>query len=127
MDKKELKQALIDQFVPYDEAVQDKLDYLQSDDVFSSPGVMEEDETDELSLENAFGDEVNSTPRRRASRRHQEDYDDEDYDDEDYDEDDEDYDDEDEDSCPRKPQTMAEKIAALRGISAMPGDYIRKK
>lgn len=125
MDKKELKQALIDQFVPYDEAVQDKLDYLQSDDVFSSPGVMEEDETDELSLEDAFGDEVNSGSRR-ASHRHQEDYDDEDYDDEDYDEDDEDYD-EDEDSRPRKPQTMAEKIAALRGISAMPGDYIRKK
>lgn len=123
MDKKELKRTLAEQFVPYDDAVQDKLEYLQSDNVFASPGNME-DESD-LSLEDAFGG-ASPVSSRVQKNRPSADYVEDEDDDEDYDDegDDEDYDDDDQ---PKKPLSMAEKIATLRGISAMPGDYIKNK
>lgn len=123
MDRNELKQTLREQFAPMDEAVQKKLDYLQSDDVFTDNPYMQDDGGDELgddSLMSAFGATGNSaapqviqqqpiagyTPLPAAAAPQP--------------------------SAGQTPaasgssQSMAARIAALRGIS-MPGDYIKRK
>ena len=122
MDRNELKQTLREQFAPMDEAVQKKLDYLQSDDVFTDNPYMQDDGGDELgddSLMSAFGATGNSaapqviqqppiagyTPSPAAAAPQP--------------------------SAGQTPaasgsQSMAARIAALRGIS-MPGDYIKRK
>lgn len=122
MDREELKQTLHDQFEPFDLAVQKKLEYLQSDDVFGADtygeynnGALSEDD----SLTNAFNATISpqsapvyqnqvqetmrqiqstSQPRYTAEAPTA-------------------------DSIASHKQNIAAKIAALRGIS-MPGDYI---
>lgn len=129
MDKTELKRVLLQQFIPMDDAVRKKLDYLQSDDVFTdSPYAISEDMLTENeptdSLMDAFNSvgvttkpqpsvvqpqtasrpqpTTNSYNHPAASAQ-----------------------------TPEAPiasvkQNMAARIAALRGIS-MPGDYLRRK
>ncbi len=124
MDRNELKQTLHEQFTPMDEAVQKKLDYLQSDDVFTdNPYAQEEDTSDEIGLEDdslmsAFGATVNSAAPRAPQQTQMSGYHPQ--------------------PAAASPQqqtaqpsasgsqSMAARIAALRGIS-MPGDYIKRK
>lgn len=127
MDRNELLRTLKEQFAPMDEAVQKKLDYLQSDDVFTDNPYAQDDDVDEAglgddSLMNAFGagGSIAPTPnynhppeaarpgQPQAAAPHPQ-------------------------SAPAQPtspasggQSMAAKIAALRGIS-MPGDYLKRK
>lgn len=122
MDRNELKNTLHEQFAPMDEAVQKKLEYLQSDDVFTDNPYMQDDGGDDLggdSLMSAFGATGNSaapkiekqppiagyTPSPAAAAPQQ--------------------------PAAQSPtasssQSMAARIAALRGIS-MPGDYLKRK
>ena len=124
MNRAELKKTLYAQFVPFAQAVQNKLDYLKSDDVFGADSyssynvVSDEDD----SLEKAFNSTlsasnippyqnppmeeirqmkqapqptyVNQAPTDALVNTHK--------------------------------QNLAARIAALRGIS-MPGDYLRGK
>ena len=123
MDKAELKRTLHEQFVPFDMAVQNKLEYLQSDDVFNvnDYAAYNDNSAGDDSLENAFGSmyvaptpPVYQAPAPEEVKRMQE--------------------------APQPTyagnsaptqssisehkQNIAAKIAALRGIS-MPGDYLR--
>ena len=120
MDKNELKRVLHEQFAPIAEAVQRKLAYLQSEDVFTdNPYPFESDgdsNNDDSALMSAFGGTSNIAPSTPApssatprtisipSAGNSE------------------------PAAPAQPQNMAARIAALRGIS-MPGDYLshRKK
>lgn len=106
MDKQELINILQSQSKTFSEDVERKLEYLNSDDVFS-------EYTQDLDegLDDEFEDEIDDDV----------DDDDEDEDDDD-DDDDEDDDDDDEtesvDSETLKKQKLAAKIAAMRGLSA---------
>ncbi|MBQ7632525.1 MAG: hypothetical protein IJS88_00220 [Alphaproteobacteria bacterium] len=126
MDKTELKQTLITQFIPLDEAAQKKLDYLQSDDVFTdNQYVLEEDTNKEIgnkddSLMNAFAATVNSVaphtqhqpqiseyhPQPATSSSQQQTNQ--------------------PSATASDSRSIAARIAALRGIS-MPGDYLKRK
>ncbi len=124
MDRNELKNTLHEQFAPMDEAVQKKLDYLQSDDVFTDNPYMPEDNENEAiaggdSLMSAFGATGNSaaprtmkqppiagyTPSPAAAPQQSS---------------------AGQTTTASSSQSMAARIAALRGIS-MPGDYIKRK
>ena len=117
MDKDELKRILHEQFEPLQTAVQKKLDYLQSDNVFADDtyrSVIEDNPMGDDSLANAFNsnttaqpipaykptldDEYNtySAPKASPERSQLEEH----------------------------KHNIAARIAALRGIS-MPGDYIK--
>ncbi|MBR1600488.1 MAG: hypothetical protein IJ677_02795 [Alphaproteobacteria bacterium] len=120
MNKSEVKRLLKEQAEPMKEAIRRKLEYLQSDDVFTEKG--ENAAKDDNSLMEAFSEvELNVVPSyTQPSARElyqldqttpQPQY----------------------ASQPPTPQSIDEhkqniaaKIAALRGIS-MPGDYLRKK
>lgn len=107
MDKNELKRVLHEQFAPIAEAVQRKLAYLQSEDVFTdNPYPFESDgdsNNDDSALMSAFGGTSNiapsvpsaATPRAISipSAGNSE------------------------PAAPAQPQNMAARIAALRGIS----------
>lgn len=121
MDRNELKRTLHEQFAPMDEAVQKKLDYLQSDDVFmDNPYVQDDDESEigDDSLMSAFGATGNSQPTQTFTQPPIAGYTPQPT------------------TAPRQPagqapaasgsQSMAARIAALRGIS-MPGDYLKRK
>ncbi|MBR6356182.1 MAG: hypothetical protein IKR92_04940 [Alphaproteobacteria bacterium] len=124
MDKSELKQTLHDQFVPLEKAVENKLNYLQSDDVFNTENYAAY--TDNLgeddSLENAFNAAVSAPAKpmyqapspeemRQMQQAPQPSYAEGTPT---------------QDSISSHKQNMAARIAALRGIS-MPGDYLRGK
>lgn len=125
MDRQKLKNLLHEQSSPFDEAVQKKLDYLMSDDVFSlennpyanSFRNIQIDDEDEFS--HAFSDDDSSFDEA---------FDDE-YEDGYEDVDEDDYDDEEdgEASQAAAPKTLAERIAMLRGVSTLPGSYLNKK
>ncbi len=119
MDRNELKRTLHEQFIPMREAVQKKLEYLQSDDVFTdSPYSIEDDDVnmEDDDLMNAFGGSGSTQPpaaprqqppaagyqatQQAAAQGAPE--------------------------ASSPAQNMAARIAALRGIS-MPGDYLRRK
>lgn len=117
MDKNELKRVLHEQFAPIAEAVQRKLEYLQSEDVFTdNPYPFESDgdsNNDDSALMSAFGGTSNAAPSGPApsavaprptnvSSANSE------------------------PAAPAQSQNMAARIAALRGIS-MPGDYLSHK
>ncbi len=126
MDKTELKQTLITQFVPLDEAAQKKLNYLQSEDVFTdNQYVLQEDTNEEIgnkddSLMNAFVATANSAAPRAPQQPQISEYHYQ--------------------PAAASPQqqthqpsanasgsrSIAARIAALRGIS-MPGDYLKRK
>lgn len=117
MDNNVLKQTLRDQFEPLAAAVQRKLEYLKSDDVFSLDNVYQQPE---MSVEEAFQafasaqpqqpeerpqklntavpQQTASSPLGQAS----------------------------EEAMNAHKQNIAARIAALRGIS-LPGDYAIKK
>ena len=106
MDKQELINILKSQSETFSEDVERKLEYLNSDEVFS-------EYTQDLDegLDDEFEDEIDD------------DVDDDDEEDDDVDDDDEDDDDDDEetesvDSETLKKQKLAAKIAAMRGLSA---------
>ena len=119
MDRDVLKRALLEQFVPYDTAVQKKLEYLQSDNVFADAAydtVVQEDNLGDVSLVNAFNESSFSsqvpayqspTASNYAAPT------------------------ENPENVPDKAQidahkqNIAARIAALRGIS-LPGGYIEK-
>ena len=110
MDKQELINILKSQSETFSEDVKRKLEYLNSDEVFS-------EYTQDLDegLDDEFEDEIDDDDV---------DDDDEDDDDEDEDDDDEEDDDDDDeetesvDSETLKKQKLAAKIAAMRGLSA---------
>ena len=126
MDKLELKRVLHEQFVPLQQATQQKLAYLQSDEVFlDNPNILPQSKQSELSddsLANAFM--ATNTPhtvsaysqpniddynRMQAAPNPQ-------------------YISEQptQQSIQTSKQNLAARIAALRGIS-LPGDYLRNK
>lgn len=122
MDKAELKQTLHNQFVPLAQAVEAKLQCLQDNDVFLSDAYAEDIDnySDDDSLENAFNSTLSasSVPMYQAPKMEeiknmqqtpQPSYIDEAPN---------------ADSINTHKQSIAAKIAALRGIS-MPGDYLR--
>lgn len=118
MDKVELKKVLHEQFAPMTEAVQRKLEYLQSEEVFTDNPYypFENDNEGDSELLSAFGGNTNVQPPRPAqspapaaspraipvSPAGQS------------------------AAAPAQPQNMAARIAALRGIS-MPGDYLARQ
>lgn len=118
MDKVELKKILHEQFAPMAEAVKRKLEYLQSEDVFTDNPYypFENDSEGDSELLSAFGGTTNVQPISPApspapagaprtlsvSPAGQS------------------------GAAPAQPQNMAARIAALRGIS-MPGDYLAHK
>ena len=124
MDKLELKRVLHEQFVPLQQATQQKLAYLQSDEVFMDTPYAVPNKTSELqddTLANAFaaGNIARNVPvysqpsmedfnRMQATPSPQ-------------------YVSEQptQQSIQTSKQNLAAKIAALRGIS-LPGDYLRK-
>lgn len=117
MDRAELKNTLQKQSEPLDAAVQKKLVYLQSDDVFEMDAQAGYDAGFDDSLENAFAQTMKPQPIMDYSEPSTEETDRmAQY----------------PDSKPKlenvseHTQNMAARIAALRGIS-LPGDYIRKK
>ena len=87
MDRKELKQILVEQVVPMSEAVQQKLSYLQSDDVFlNDEQILNEDYNDLFETGNSkHYIEPTTTTDKIATHK----------------------------------QSIAEKIATLRGISSV--------
>ena len=98
MDRKVLKQNLHEQVVPMAEAVQKKLAYLNSDDVFMNKEETSENFTDLLMAQNkAMVAQKRTEPTNTA------------------------------DKVAMHKQNLAAKIAALRGISNMPGDYLNRK
>lgn len=120
MDKEELKQILHEQFEPLAAAVEKKLAYLQSDNVFSDEIYGAEENAADMvgdnSLMNAFGAVQNTSPvpyqaslatdapmsaEHAEIQRNKENID-------------------------ERRQNIAARIASLRGIS-MPGDYILRK
>lgn len=133
MDRQKLKNLLHEQSSPFDEAVQKKLDYLMSDDVFSlennpyanSFRNIQIDDEDEFS--HAFSDDDSSFDE--AFDDEYEDEDEDGYEDVDEDVDEDDYGDEEdgEVSQAAAPKTLAERIAMLRGVSTLPGSYLNKK
>lgn len=113
MDKDELKQILREQFEPFEKAVQKKLEYLQSDNVFAdmASDYYSNAPVTDSSLEDAF-DYFSEAKPIPAYREPQENID---------------------SAEPRnmasiseRKQNIAARIAAMRGIS-MPGDYIDDK
>lgn len=127
MDNAVLKKTLYDQFEPLDVAVQKKLDYLNSDDVFAIETNSFDDLTDEeqnLSIEDAFSAFASAQPHNTVdtvspglnrvptrpttsatsaqSTQPTE-----------------------EKTVDTSKQSLAARIAALRGIS-MSGDYLKK-
>ncbi|MBQ8482176.1 MAG: hypothetical protein IJ532_06555 [Alphaproteobacteria bacterium] len=121
MDKSEIKKLLKEQVEPMDNAVRKKLEYLQSDDVFTENGVTEMQ--GDISLMNAFNENMPSAnipsysqpsvkefyqtaqntpePKRVSQAPIPQ-------------------------SIDEHKQNIAARIAALRGMS-MAGDYLRKK
>ena len=126
MDRQKLKNLLHEQSSPFDEAVQKKLDYLMSDDVFSlennpyanSFRNIQIDDEDEFS--HAFSDDDSS-----FDEAFDDEYEDDGY--EDVDEDDYGDEEDGEVSQAAAPKTLAERIAMLRGVSTLPGSYLNKK
>ncbi len=126
MDRQKLKNLLHEQSSPFDEAVQKKLDYLMSDDVFSlennpyanSFRNIQIDDEDEFS--HAFSDDDSS-----FDEAFDDEYEDDGY--EDVDEDDYGDEEDGEVSQTAAPKTLAERIAMLRGVSTLPGSYLNKK
>jgi hypothetical protein len=124
MDRAELKHTLHEQFVPFEQAVANKLEYLQGDNVFAvdEEPINQISEIGDDSLEKAFNMtlgladvpiykdltvqdvkkmQVAPQPQNLPESPNQ-------------------------DNIAAQKQNIAAKIAALRGIS-MPGDYLRKK
>lgn len=103
MDRETLKRILIEQAIPLDEAVRQKINYLLSDDVFA-PAPEPQAVDDDMSFTDAFGD-VAPSPRtiNRPISPEQEKA----------------------ASFAEHKQSMAEKIAALRGISDVSAMYMR--
>lgn len=103
MDRNELKQTLLEQVEPMDEAVQKKLAYLNSDDVFTNQDLMPEPEDvlGELLMQENMAPQPlkkNAEPTDTA------------------------------DKIAMHKHSLVEKIAALRGISsAVPNEYINRK
>lgn len=125
MDKFEIKRVLHEQFVPMELATQQKLAYLQSDDVFLDNSYAQQVSSAEIrddSLANAFMETGNTHAAPVYNQPTMDDY----------------------NRMQAAPepqyissqptaqsintskQNLAAKIAALRGIS-MPGDYLRRK
>lgn len=119
MDKQELKNVLRLQAESFEDDVKRKIDYLNSDDVFSEYtsglGIAADDDYD---------DEGDDDEDEDDEDEDDEDDEDDDDEDEDEDEDDDDDDDDDDDEVPSvdpetlKKQKLAAKIAAMRGLSA---------
>lgn len=103
MDRALLKRTLKEQAIPLDEAVQQKINYLLSDDVFA-PAPESEPVAEDMSFADAFGSvtapnrAVNHTPSPLQEKA---------------------------ESFAEHKQSMAEKIAALRGISDVSAIYMR--
>ena len=127
MDKFEIKRVLHEQFVPMELATQQKLEYLQSDEVFTDNSYIPQTpihsaEIGDDSLANAFMENGNTRAAPVYNQPPMDDY----------------------NRMQAAPepqyissqptaqsintskQNLAAKIAALRGIS-MPGDYLRRK
>ena len=127
MDKFEIKRVLHEQFVPMELATQQKLEYLQSDEVFTDNSYIPQTPTNSAeigddSLANAFMETGNTRAAPVYNQPTMDDY----------------------NRMQAAPepqyissqptaqsintskQNLAAKIAALRGIS-MPGDYLRRK
>ncbi len=101
MDRKELKQTLHEQFVPMNEAVKRKLAYLNGDDVFAADGdTADEDFTELLRDDNmSFQSQQKIAEPMTTTNK-----------------------------ITVHKQSLAEKIAALRGISsAVPSEYINRR
>ena len=125
MDKAKLKQTMYEQFEPFEIAIQKKISYLQSDNVFSVDMYVDNDNADSMaddSLIEAFNSTVSAQsapmyqvpvqetmtqiektvqPQYVAETPTA-------------------------DSIKAHKQNIAAKIAALRGIS-MPGDYLKRR
>ena len=117
MDNNVLKQTLREQVEPLAAAVQKKLEYLKSDDVFSLDNVYQQPE---MSVEEAFQtfasaqpqqpeirpQKLNTVPQQQTASST--------------------FGQVSQDTMNAQKQNMAARIAALRGIS-LPGDYAMKK
>lgn len=101
MDRNILKKTLHEQVIPMAEAVRKKLAYLQGDDVFSVPNQQQTEVhfTDLLMMQNEPKKISSKTvePQNTA------------------------------DKVAVHKQSVAAKIAALRGVSTMPGQYLNRK
>lgn len=106
MDKQELTNILKSQSETFSEDVERKLEYLNSDEVFSEY-TQDLDEGLDDEFEDEIGDDVDDDED-----------DDDDDDDEDADDDEDDEETESVDSETLKKQKLAAKIAAMRGLSA---------
>ncbi len=101
MDRNILKKTLQEQVIPMAEAVKNKLAYLQGDDVFSVPNQQQTEVhfTDLLMMQGQPKKISSKTvePQNTA------------------------------DKVAVHKQSVAAKIAALRGVSTMPGEYLNRK
>ena len=113
MDKQELINILKSQSETFSEDVKRKLEYLNSDEVFS-------EYTQDLDegLDDEFEDEIDDDDVDDDDEDDDDDDEDEEDDDEDDDEEDDDEETESVDSETLKKQKLAAKIAAMRGLSA---------
>ena len=113
MDKQELINILKSQSETFSEDVERKLEYLNSDEVFS-------EYTQDLDegLDDEFEDEIDDDVNDDDEEDDDDDEDEDDDDDEDEEDDDNDEETESVDSETLKKQKLAAKIAAMRGLSA---------
>lgn len=101
MDRSKLKQTLRDQVVPMHEAVLKKLAYLSNDNVFSANEDVEDDDFAELLSDSNMPHKMQQTSMEPATTI---------------------------DKIAVHKKSLAEKIAALRGISSpVPNSYINRK
>ena len=103
MDRESLKRTLKEQAIPLDEAVRQKINYLLSDDAFA-PAPESEPIVDDMSFVDAFGSVTAPAPTAKPTLSPLQ---------------------EKAASFAEHKQSMAEKIAALRGISDVSAMYAR--
>ena len=104
MDRESLKRTLKEQAIPLDEAVRQKINYLLSDDAFAPAPESEPVVDDNMSFADAFGSVTAPAPTAKPTLSPLQ---------------------EKAASFAEHKQSMAEKIAALRGISDVSAMYAR--